>query len=442
MSQLANDLEAFFSSIRMSSTEEYDVTVASITKVLNRHYYRSDSETEHMFVVGSVGRGTAVLGTSDLDLLYSLPKSEYSRFDSYEGNGQSALLQAVKSVLLERWPRTSVKGDGQAVVISFTNRKFTIDLVPAFEQTDGSFEYPDANSGGSWKRTDPIPEQEECALDTRVTNGNFLRLCNALRVWKDEQGFRFGGLLIDTLVHEFLEEKDGYKSFRLEGAYDMLADMLEWLSRRDPEQCYWFALGSNQQVRDKGKGAFIRRAVKASADLAAADTEEGRRDVLESLFGRKFKSTSTLQSKTISDERRWEALYGCATSEEFVEDRFTVDIRNSLEIDCRVTQQGFRQMALRSMLRRHIPLLRMKTLDFHIVETDVEEPYEVYWKVRNRGRIAFERYMVRGQITKDAGRHAQIEHASFVGPHFVECYIIKDGKCVARDKIDVPIREG
>lgn len=442
MSQLANDLEAFFSSVRMSSTEEYDDTVASIAKVLNRHYYDSDSETEHMLVAGSVGRGTAVLGTSDLDLLYDLPKSEYSHYDSYEGNGQSALLQAVKKVLLERWPRTSVKGDGQAVVISFTNRKFTIDLVPAFEQADGSFKYPDANKGGSWKRTDPIPEQEECASDTKTTDGNFLRLCNALRVWKDEQGFRFGGLLIDTLVHEFLEEKDEYRSFRLEAEYDMLVDAFDWLSRRDPEQSYWFALGSNQQVRDKGKGTFIRHSDKASADLSAAQTEEDRRDVLESLFGRKFRSVSTSQSKARSDERRWAALYNCASSEEFIEDKFAVDIRNSVEIDCRVTQQGFRTMALRNMLLRHIPLLRMKTLDFYIVDTDVEEPYEVYWKVRNRGRIAFEKHMVRGQITKDAGRHACIEHTSFVGPHFVECYIIKDGKCVARDKIDVPIREG
>lgn len=441
MSQLANDLEKFFSSIRMDSTEEYDGTVASITKALNRHYYKSDSETEHMLVVGSVGRGTAVLDTSDLDLLYDLPKSEYSRFDSYERNGQSSLLQDVKSVLLERWPRTSVKGDGQVVGVSFTDR-FTIDLVPAFKQTDGSFKYPDTHRNGSWKRTDPNPEQEECAADTKTTDGNFLRLCNALRVWKDEQGFKFGGLLIDTLVHEFLKERDEYKTFRLETAYDMLADMFEWLSRRNPEQSYWFALGSNQQVRDKGEGAFIRRAYKASANLAAAHTEEGRRDVLESLFGRKFKSASTSQSKTSSDERRWAAQYGCATSEEFIENSFTVDIRNSLEIDCKVTQQGFRPMALRNMLRKHIPLLRMKDLRFYIVGTDVEWPYKVYWKVRNCGRIAFEKHMVRGQIIKDTGHHAQIEHTSFVGPHFVECYIIKEGKCVARDRIDVPIKEG
>ena len=149
MSQLASDLESFFSSICMSSTEEYDDAVASVTKALNRYYYESGSETEHMLVVGSVGRGTAVLGTSDLDLLYVLPKSEYSRFDSYEGNGQSALLQDVKKALLKHWPKTNIKGDGQAVVIAFTNRKFTIDLVPAFEQADGFFKYPDSNNGGS-----------------------------------------------------------------------------------------------------------------------------------------------------------------------------------------------------------------------------------------------------------------------------------------------------
>lgn len=73
MDSLSADLESFFSSIHMDSTEEYDGTIKSVAKVLNRHYYGSDSEVDHMLVVGSVGRGTAVSGTSDLDLLYELP---------------------------------------------------------------------------------------------------------------------------------------------------------------------------------------------------------------------------------------------------------------------------------------------------------------------------------------------------------------------------------
>ena len=35
---------------------------------------------------------------------------------------------------------------------------------------------------------------------------------------------------------------------------------------------------------------------------------------------------------------------------------------------------------------------------------------------------------------------SKLEPISFDGPHFVECYIIKDGVCVARDRVDVPIK--
>ncbi len=439
---LASDLESFFDSIRMKSTEEYDPTIRSIAKALNRHYYESDSEDEHMLVVGSVGRGTAVSGTSDLDLLFDLPGTVYARFDAYEGNGQSALLQDVKNALLDRWPRTKVKGDGQAVVIDFTDRKFTVDLVPAFKQDDGSYKYPDSNNGGRWRKTDPIPEQRECDRERDKTDGNFTRVCNSLRVWKDERGFAFGGLLIDTLVHDFLEESGEYDLFDQGNGYDMLSDTLAWLSNQNPDQSYWYALGSNQQVKDKGKGTFVHKAKKASKKLSEADTDDDKRSVLEWMFGKRFAEASEDQTKAMADECCWARRYGYVPSEEFIDDRFPVDIRNSVSIDCEVKQNGFRAIRLRDMLRRRWPLLRLRSLDFFIAETDVEEPYEVYWKVRNRGEIAFQKRMVRGGLLKDAGRRRRHESTSFIGPHYVECYLIKDGVCVARDRIDVPIDSG
>ncbi|WP_211278308.1 SMODS domain-containing nucleotidyltransferase, partial [Bifidobacterium lemurum] len=53
----------------------------TVTKKLNRYFYDSDSDTDNMIVVGSVGRGTAVAQTSDIDVLYDLPsdiKKQYS----------------------------------------------------------------------------------------------------------------------------------------------------------------------------------------------------------------------------------------------------------------------------------------------------------------------------------------------------------------------------
>lgn len=156
--------ENFFDSISLDSLSEYQSSIESLTKLLNKKYYGSDSVDDHCLVVGSVGRQTAVSETSDLDLLFVLPREVYTRFNAYDSNGQSALLQEVKNTIKNRYPKTDIKGDGQAVVINFTDRFYSIDLVPAFEQDDGSFKYPDSNDGGSWKKTDPIPEQDACSV--------------------------------------------------------------------------------------------------------------------------------------------------------------------------------------------------------------------------------------------------------------------------------------
>ena len=42
---------------------------------------------------------------------------------------------------------------------------------------------------------------------------------------------------------------------------------------------------------------------------------------------------------------------------------------------------------------------------------------------------------------EDQGKLSHIETKNFKSEHFVEAYIIKDGVCVAKDIIDVPIEE-
>ena len=79
--------------------DEYQPSIESLTKVLNKKYYDAESIDDHCIVVGSVGRKTAVSKTSDLDLLFILPHEVYTRFNAYESNGQSALLQEVKTLL-------------------------------------------------------------------------------------------------------------------------------------------------------------------------------------------------------------------------------------------------------------------------------------------------------------------------------------------------------
>lgn len=64
-------------------------------------------------------------------------------------------------------------------------------------------------------------------------------------------------------------------------------------------------------------------------------------------------------------------------------------------------------------------------------------PYDVYWKVHNRGEEAIKRKQQRGELVR--GNEGKIERTSFKGGHYVECYIIYNDVCVARDYLDVPI---
>ena len=110
----------FYNEIHLENTSTFDSAIKSITKKLNEKYYSADDidfETANSVIVGSIGRGTAIKNTSDVDMLFVLPWSVYYRFDNYTSNGQSALLQEIKSEICERYPRTDIKGDGQAPAI-------------------------------------------------------------------------------------------------------------------------------------------------------------------------------------------------------------------------------------------------------------------------------------------------------------------------------------
>ncbi|MCQ4942425.1 nucleotidyltransferase, partial [Escherichia coli] len=69
-------------------------------------------------------------------------------------------------------------------------------------------------------------------------------------------------------------------------------------------------------------------------------------------------------------------------TEEFIEDKYPVDIMYSLNLDCTVTQDGFHPRSLREILIRRFRLSARKSLLFraYLTEMEEEEPYTVMWK--------------------------------------------------------------
>lgn len=436
---LETDFEIFIGNLEPTNISEMEITVGEIAKKLNKNYYNLDSDkTSHMYIVGSVGRETAIKGVSDLDILFDLPVEVFKRFDAYKEKKQSSLLQEVKNVLKARYPNTDISGDGQVVVIKFN--KYTVELVPGFKQSDDRFKYPDTNNGGSWKYTDPLPEISESKKTAEDTDNNFKYIANMLRAWKNKQGFKFGGLLIDTITYKFLNEKTDYRNIGFDSYLDMTKALFEYIKGLNKDQSYWYALGSNQQVYNCDNGKFITKAEKAyekMKDLTENSTDVNKK--LRQVFGTQFPKKVTAENRAYTSSYN-QKYYN--DTEEFIEDYFTVDIKYNISIDCKITQDGFRPMLLKKLLRDKMFLAIKKHLEFYIDSMDSEikkeAPYDIYWKIKNEGQEAIKRDCIRGQIKRTNTKSIN-ESSDFIGEHYVECYIVKDGICIAKDHIDVPI---
>ncbi len=269
---ISEKYNTFCSNLRMNQSVVDTVSYRyhRIVHQLNDDFYGIDNDSLHGLYVGSYGRGTAI-DTSDIDILFVLPYSVYRQYDSYVGNGQSALLQAVRSSLQKTYSTSYIKGDGQVIVISFTDG-ITYEIVPCFENTDGSFTFPDSNGGGSWRTTNPKPEIMAVNALNNLTNKNLKRLCRMIRAWKEKHDVPMCGLLIDTFAYNFLKNWEyREKSFYY---YDwMTRDFFKYLSEIDDTQSYWKAVGSGQYIWRKG--AFAKEAKEAYNNAVEAIEYEG-----------------------------------------------------------------------------------------------------------------------------------------------------------------------
>jgi hypothetical protein len=255
---LAEWFSGFCDTIQVKDGGTISSRYKAITQRLNTDFWTTTSDSAHSLYVGSYGRNTATDGFSDLDMLFQLPFSVYEQYNAHQGNGQSALLQAVKTSIERTYSTTSVRADGQVILVPFTDG-ITFEVVPAFVNKDGSFTFPNANDGGSWKTTNPKPEIEAIRKRNNECNGNLVPLCRMMRAWKAKWEVPIGGLLIDTLAYQFIESyqyRD--KSFLY---YDFMSrDFFRWMADQNREQEFWKAPGSGQYVY--GKGLFQYKATR------------------------------------------------------------------------------------------------------------------------------------------------------------------------------------
>lgn len=98
----------------------------------------------------------------------------------------------------------------------------------------------------------------------------------------------------------------------------------------------------------------------------------------------------------------------------------------NVTIDGQATRNGFRTLTSRNGFNN---IGKKYSLRFE-AKTNVPHPYDVYWQIVNTGYHAKSVGQLRGQIF--AGSNVRTESTEYTGFHWVECFIVKSGVCVAR----------
>ncbi|MBS1722973.1 MAG: hypothetical protein JSS66_08485 [Armatimonadetes bacterium] len=195
----------------------------------------------------------------------------------------------------------------------------------------------------------------------------------------------------------------------------------------------------NQEGYTAFRTAMIRYA--DWIDDAWIDTDlESSISKWQRVFGSGFKKPVTKQATELVRLSTTLPVPYHNTEQDLVRDvgiPLAIDVRYRFRISGRVSKLG--GMGAYYLHDRGNKVRRGRKIQFQVEVCNVPEPHRIYWKVLNRGNKAQELDTIRGQIEESGRKWKQLEPTAFIGPHFVEAYVVKNGVCVARDRQDVII---
>lgn len=321
-----------------------------------------------------------------------------------------------------------------------------VDVVPYVVRSDGVEVIINRSTNG-FEATNPMGFTAWLQEKDDLTDGNLRKVIRLLKYLRDRRSaFAVKSVLLTTLLGNIV---DSWRTIAPDYYADvpttlthLLDDLDAWLQTRpskpsitDPscpttsfdhrwtDQQYMAFREKVHVLAPRVRGAFGTEVVGASVDA------------WRSIFGNAFpaklsppaSTTKSVHTKTDTGVR--------APKEEFIEERFPVNLTHSVAIDCDVMRLNrVERRALRSRANR-VP--KARKLLFRIHSTDVPPPFHVFWKPRNYGSEAEGARDLRGEIIPDSGKHLREETTKYLGHHWMECYIVKDGICVARTRHQV-----
>jgi len=264
--------------------------------------------------------------------------------------------------------------------------------------------------------------------------------------WEDEKPI---SMIITTLVaRAYDNEHEAYTALR--SIIDRITDYThtnliqkrngEWYIPNPVDHAENFADRWNNSGSN-GANAFFQWMEWIKQDLAAALERDSLTEIekaLVSCFGKRVINEAFSKYRKVNQKSRTTGTIALVGAH--LPSRFDVPHREKsiwperrcyeVKIIARASRKGFRSYNFSSDSR---PLPKHFSLRFE-ANTNVPPPFKVYWQIVNTGDEAAQAGGLRGGFCNGEGNNGLVrkEKTLYTGMHWIECFIVKDGVCVAR----------
>lgn len=401
--------------------------------------------SEHVAEVvpqGSFAHGTIIkpVGNKEFDADILVPLDEVDGWAAcdyvqklYEAFGRSATYKTMRS-RKKRCVTIDYAGDFHIDVVPFVTRYG--ETYVANRITD-QFELAAPDEFTGWLEG-----------KSRITNGNLVKIVRLLKYLRDHKTrYTVPSITLTAALAQSVSEStkltnpDAYKN--VANTLRTLADELSSQIATHPlDPPYIADPGTGQNLADRWESdnyqtfrtRFTSYAEKIGEACDETDYDEAVK-IWRDLFGPDFGAATVSSSFAASATTK--SLV--PRTEQFLDRDFRIpDSPNPSyhfkTVGYVVPRKGFRDGPLPERGNR---VGKHRSLKFKIEASHIPEPYDVYWKIRNNGEEANQAGSLRGDIHKDNGARVWSETTSYIGHHFVEAMIVKNGVCVARSCQDV-----
>ncbi len=266
--------------------ERYREIVAPVIKHLDMRYWAGNQDFSRISLLGSWQRGTAVLGLSDFNIAYEMPKKDLPDF-SQMGSGRDLFLEGFHREVLKAFPSAERHDSRHSVTVPLSKGR-VVDVRPFFWMKSGDMGYPDLTLFSNWHRFEPMVACDALLRLDPMERENVLMICRVARIWRAVHSVPLSGVLIDALALQFIA-KAAHRRKPSKYQDCLMRDFFGFIADQDPEADWWTIPGAEEPVLRSGRfeelAASAHRVAQYAIEQAASRQEKSARAAWRYLLG-------------------------------------------------------------------------------------------------------------------------------------------------------------